>query len=268
MNDGLELARLYVQAQSQVSDEALATVKDALADDVTLKLPRSTLNGRESVIQQLANADGARGFQQADWEQPVALDGNVTRITGTLPLLNVLGGYTITLTLDESGRISHIEQQNLPAPPLPPSELRLSEAMQEVVNTSYMSGAVMLFAAVAPDGQPILSLRGSAQAFSDTQLAFWARNAEGGTVGSLDTNPKITAFLRDARSRTNLFFYGNGRPVRNEDERMTVYNNSPEVERAADPEIKGTGVIMDLERIEGTLAGNRVRLQRGAGSAK
>jgi hypothetical protein len=140
--------------------------------------------------------------------------------------------------------------------------------MQEVVNTSYMSGAVMLFAAVAPDGQPILSLRGSAQAFSDTQLAFWARNAEGGTVGSLETNPKITSFLRDPRTRTNLFFYGNGRPVRNEDERMTVYDNSPEVERAADPEVKGTGVIVDLERVEGTLAGNRVRLQRGAASAK
>ena len=267
MADLSELAHLYVQAQSGISEPAVAAIKDALTEETVLKLPRSTLTGREAILQQLANADAARGFQQAEWAEPVVAAGRGS-VTGKLPLLNVLGGYTVSLELDAGGRIARIEQQNLPAPPLPPSELSLSETMQDAVNNSYLSGAVMLFAAVAPDGQPILSLRGSAQAYSDTQLAFWARNAEGGTVGALDTQPKITAFLRDARSRTNLFFYGNGRPVQNEDERMTVYNNSPEVERAADPEIKGTGVIMDLDRVEGTLGGNRVRLQRGAGAAK
>ena len=267
MADLNELARLYVQAQSGTSEPALEAVKGVLTEETVLKLPRSTVTGREAILHQLANADAARGFQQAEWAEPIVADGR-SSITGKLPLLNVLGGYTISLELDAQGRIARIEQQNLPAPPLPPSELRLPEPMQDAVNNSYLSGAVMLFAAVAPDGQPILSLRGSAQAYSDTQLAFWARNAEGGTVGTLQTHPKITAFLRDPRSRTNLFFYGNGLPVQNEDERMTVYNNSPEVERAADPEIKGTGVIMDLERVEGTLGGNRVRLQRGAGAAK
>ena len=231
-----------------------------------LKLPRSSLSGREAVLQQLANADAARGFQQAEWAEPDTV-ANGARISGRLPLENVLGGYTITIELDEAGMIRRIEQQNLPAPPLTPRELSLPAEMQIAVN-SYASGAPMLFVSVAPDGQPILSLRGSAQAFSATQLAFWARNAEGGTVSSLAEHPKMTAFLRDPRSRTNLFFYGGGRVVESEGERMTVYENSPEPERAADPEVKGTGVIIDLDRVEGTLAGNRIRLQRGATSAK
>ena len=266
MPDAIELARLYVQAQSQTSEEATAAIERSLSDDAVLKLPRSTVSGREAVLQQLGNPDAARGFLQADWAAPQAVAGGA-EVKGKLPLLNILGGYSVRLELDGQGRIARIEQQNLPAPPLPPSELELPEAMQEAVNNSY-SGAPMLFVSVAPDGQPLLSLRGSAQAYSGTQLAFWARNAEGGTVGSLAEHPKMTAFLRDPRTRTNLFFYGSARPVQNETERMTVYDNSPEVERAADPEVKGTGVIMDLDRVEGTLSGNRVRLQRGAGGAK
>jgi hypothetical protein len=266
MTDQAELARLYVQAQSQASDDAVKAIGEALAEDAVLKLPRSTLTGRDAILQQLENADAARSFQQVEWAEPEASAAGV-RITGKLPLVNILGGYTISIETDGDGRIARIEQQNLPAPPLTPSELSLPAPIQEAVNGSFASGA-MIFASVAPDGQPILSLRGSAQAFSATQLAFWARNAEGGTVGSLAEHPKMTAFLRDPRNRTNLFFYGSARPVQTETDRMTVYNHSPEPERAADPEIKGTGVIMDLERVEGTFSGNRIRLQRGASAAK
>lgn len=264
--DRLELTKTYVQAQSGDA-AAVDRIKDALAEDAVLKLPRSTVNGRDGIVANLAAADLVRGFGQAEWGEP-AVEGERVRMTGRLPLLSVLGGYSVSL-LAEGESIKHIEMENLPAPPLPASELSLAEPVQVAVNDSYVNGVPMLVASVSTEGQPLLSLRGSFQAYSPTALAFWARNAEGGTIASLELNNRLTAFLRDPKNRTNLMFYGRGRVCANEDERMTVYNNSPEPERLADPQIKGQGVIMDLEKIEGTFGGLRVKMELGAsGTAK
>lgn len=264
--DKLELTRAYVQAQSGAAD-ALSTIKEALTDDASLKLPRSTVSGRDAILTALAAPDMVRGFGQAEWGEP-AVEGESVRMTGKLPLLAILGGYSVALQFDADGRIKYVEQDNLPAPPLTPSELAMAQPMQVAVNDSYVNGAPMLVASVSVEGQPLLSLRGSFQAFSNASLAFWARNAEGGTIASLDLNNRLTAFLRDPKNRTNLMFYGRGRVCANEDERKTVYENSPEPERLADPQYKGQGVIMDLERVEGTFNGQRVKMELGAGAVK
>jgi hypothetical protein len=264
--DRLKLARAYVQAQSGAAD-ALSTIKDALMDAAILKLPRSTVSGRDAILAALTAPDMVRGFGQAEWGEPL-VEGDRVCMTGKLPLRAILGGYSVALHFDANGRISYIEQDNLPAPPITPSELSLPEPVQVAVNDSYVNGAPMLVASVSVEGQPLLSLRGSFQAYSPTALAFWARNAEGGTIASLDLNNRLTAFLRDPKNRTNLMFYGRGRVCANENERRTVYDNSPEPERLADPQYKGQGVIMDLEKVEGTFGGERVKMELGAGAVK
>ena len=58
------------------------------------------------------------------------------------------------------------------------------------------------------DGQPSLSFRGSAHAFSDTQLAIWVRNPDGGLLKALGANNRITAMYRDPETRASMQFRG------------------------------------------------------------
>ena len=77
---------------------------------------------------------------------------------------------------------------------IPPvlTELKLSAALKETVNTALARGRMMSVAYVSPEGQPELSFRGSVQAYSDNQLAIWVRNPEGGILKAVASgHPKI-----------------------------------------------------------------------------
>ena len=62
------------------------------------------------------------------------------------------------------------------------TELKLSPALKETVNSALERGRMISVAYVSPEGRPELSFRGSVQAYSDTQLAIWVRNPEGGIL--------------------------------------------------------------------------------------
>jgi hypothetical protein len=52
------------------------------------------------------------------------------------------------------------------------TELKLSPALKETVNTALERGRMISVAYVSPEGRPELSFRGSVQAYSDTNLPF------------------------------------------------------------------------------------------------
>jgi hypothetical protein len=143
----------------------------------------------------------------------------------------------------------------------------LTDEIREHVNGALVKGTPMIIAVVTTDGRPRLSFRGSTQVFSPDQLSFWARNADGETMGSLLENPNVAFMYRAPTTRTTLQFTGRAR-VAEGVERDRVYDLSPEYEQKADPEKKGLGVIVDLDRVEGVLgldeAGQRrpVRMTR------
>jgi len=150
-----------------------------------------------------------------------------------------------------------------PPPPAPLTEMKLPQAIKDAVNNAFTNGKPVLVAYVDEDGQPSLSFRGSTQAFSDSALAVWVRNPEGGLQKALGKNPRISLMYRDPtpESRTMLQFKGKAR-VGNAAERETVYNNSPEPERNADREKKGFPLIIDLERVDGFAPGMRVTMRK------
>ena len=150
-----------------------------------------------------------------------------------------------------------------PPPPAPLTEMKLPAAIKDAVNNAFTGGKPVLVAYVDEDGQPSLSFRGSTQAFSDSALAIWVRNPEGGLQKALNKNPRISLMYRDPtpESRTMLQFKGKAR-VGNAAERETVYNNSPEPERNADREKKGFPLIIDLERVDGFAPGMRVAMRK------
>jgi hypothetical protein len=153
-----------------------------------------------------------------------------------------------------------------PAAPQPPqfvplTELKLTPEIKEAVNGALANRTPIMVAYVDEEGQPSLSFRGSTQAYSDTQLAIWVRNPEGGLQHALDNNNRITLFYRDPEKRITLQFRGKARKHEDEATRQTVYNNAPEVERNADREMKGFPLVIDLHRVDGVMPGIRVQMR-------
>ena len=150
---------------------------------------------------------------------------------------------------------------NQPAPE-PLTEMKLTDEIKEAVNNSYPSGKPMLFAYVDQDGQPSLSYRGSARAYTDDQLAIWVRNPEGGLLKALDKNNRITAMYRDPETRASIQFRGKARVDNSEQTREKLYNEIPEPERNADKEKKGSPLIIELDRVDGFMPGLRIAMRR------
>ena len=128
----------------------------------------------------------------------------------------------------------------------------LTDEIREHVNGALVNGVPMIVASVSADGRPRLSFRGSTQVFSADQLGFWARNAEGSTLDSIKANPHVALMFRNPKGPVILQFSGRAR-VAEGPERDRVYDLAPEYERNADKEKRGVGVIVDLDRVAGSL---------------
>ena len=149
-----------------------------------------------------------------------------------------------------------------PPPPTPITELKLTDELKQTVNNAFADGKPILFAYVNPDGQPSLSFRGSTHAHSDTQLAVWVRNPDGGFLKAVSANNRVTLMYRDPAARTMYFFQGRATIDNSPAVRERVYDESPEPERNADPQKRGSAAVIDLFRVDGGPPGQRVRMER------
>jgi predicted pyridoxine 5'-phosphate oxidase superfamily flavin-nucleotide-binding protein len=131
--------------------------------------------------------------------------------------------------------------------------LELPDEVRELVNGALGAGNPILLAAITTDGKPRMSFRGSVQALGPDQLGFWVRRVEGETMEGIKANPNVALMYRDAGKRLLLQFAGRARIAADKAERDRVYESAPERERNADPERKGEGVVIDLDRVEGML---------------
>ena len=132
------------------------------------------------------------------------------------------------------------------------SPFALTSEIKALVAGAFDSGNVLLLAAVGKDQKPVLSFRGSTAVFSDTQLSFWARNAEGGTIEAISDNPHVALMYRSP-SVPLLQFIGRARIVDDPVERTRAFDLAPEKVRASDPERKGRAVIVDLDEVKGVV---------------
>ena len=130
--------------------------------------------------------------------------------------------------------------------------LALDDELKAIINGALSERPPMVLASVDAEGSPRLTFRGSLQTFSDDAIGFWARNAEGGTMENIAGNPHVAMIMRNPDTRVVLQLMGRARRVEGAD-RERVYANAPEIEQRADPEKKGAGVIVDLDRVEGFL---------------
>jgi general stress protein 26 len=143
-----------------------------------------------------------------------------------------------------------------------PAGLVIPEELATRINSALADGRPMVVAYVNGDGQPKMSFRGSAHVHNDGAVALWVRKADGGIVEGIASNPKVTLLYRDAASRTTFFVYGNAHLASTPETIDRIYDESPEQERNADPEKKGTGIIVDVDLIQGRTADGPVNIAR------
>ncbi|MEZ4503800.1 MAG: pyridoxamine 5'-phosphate oxidase family protein [Dehalococcoidia bacterium] len=127
--------------------------------------------------------------------------------------------------------------------------IEITEEMKTAINNAVADKAPIVVSSVDATGQPSLSFRGSIQTYSDTQFAMWIRNPEGGILKSIAANPKIAMMYRNPETRVSYMIHAEARRDDSDAVKQAVYDAAPEVERNADPEKKGTAIVIDLVRV-------------------
>ena len=132
--------------------------------------------------------------------------------------------------------------------------IELSEEMQDSIRTALADRVPVIVAYVDPDGQPVISFRGTVQPHSADQLALWARNPDGGLLRGIASNPRVALLYANLAERRAWQFRGRARVETDDLARNAIYDRSPEAERNQDPERKGVAVVVDVDSV----------IQRGA----
>jgi hypothetical protein len=142
-----------------------------------------------------------------------------------------------------------------------PTTDRIPDFVKGIVNSALANNTPMIVAYTDERGAPNLSLRGSIQVYSDTQLSIWVRHATGGMANALRQNPYMTLMYRDPPARTSLTFEGRAHFESDPEVRDRVFDLAPEVEQKHDPGHIGAALIIDLDRVTGNTPRGAVRMQ-------
>ena len=222
---------------------------DLLTADADFMALNVNLTGRDDVMARMTADTTGRVYRHITWETPQP-DGEALQVKGLAPAGGRIGGVILTVHFD-GDLISIIQSQNLPGTPMPAAELKLPDPIKELVSAALANRTPMMVAYSGADGQPVLSFRGSTQAYSDDQLAIWVRNGEGSFTTSIQTNPKVALMYRDEDKKSTYQFQGRARIETDPASREKIYQTMAQVERDHDFARTGVAVIIDLDLVQG-----------------
>jgi hypothetical protein len=131
------------------------------------------------------------------------------------------------------------------------TDLDLSGEIATAINEAAGHGRALVLGYVADDGTPSLSFRGSAQVYSSSQLAVWARKPDEGLAVAVAERPAVSLLYlsRDTPGARYLSIKGRARvaPEIND----VVYDRMFGPERERDPDRKGVAILIDVDTIDG-----------------
>jgi len=141
---------------------------------------------------------------------------------------------------------------------------KIPKSLHEHINTAFPVN-VCLVAMILTNGFEQVSTRGSTMVFDDEHLAIWERS-KGTTSGSLHDGAKVTVFFRKPQLRENGLlprggiarFYGIASIHKSGPVYEEIWSRLIQPEKDRDPEKKGFGVLIQIERVE-DLAGNPLK---------
>ena len=256
----VDAANAYVRAFCGYGQEASDAAAPYIAEDVDLVSPPLHVYGHAGIMERISGHwPGMGAYKQAAWGEP-AIDGNTAKVEAVFPEGLPQKSLTISFRFNDAGLIQHVEVAQVRGTPPAAGPVKLTQEIKDLVNNSLANDAPIVLGYMAKDGQPSVSLRGSMVAISDTQLAFWSRNPEGGVTKAPEYNPKMTVLYRDTPNRINLLFQGEGRVERDEAVRNQVFELMPQIEKDHDEPRRGACVVIDLKSVSGATFSGPVRM--------
>lgn len=227
-------------------DEFLKSRRPELLRDDAFLQGLSRTVGREAVIRQLSDV----AYRSVTWGAAEAGEQHV-KVVGKSPPGSPTAGFILLFEV-ANGQIAAIRQQPLfGGTPPAATAVRLSDEIKALVDNALANRHPMVVAYVDETGQPIVSFRGSTQAFGDDQLAMWVRNSDGYFLRSIEKNPKLALMYRDEDTKATYQFQGRARVSTSEADRGRIYEKMAQAERNHDPARLGIALIIDLDRVEG-----------------
>ena len=120
-----------------------------------------------------------------------------------------------------------------------------------------LSDNVCLVGTLLPSGYAQITPRGSTMVFDDEHLALWERG-RGSTTASLADGTKVTVYFRNPSLRESGLlprggiarFYGTAKVYKYGPIYEEIWKRLIEPEKKGDPDKKGFGVLIKIERAE------------------
>jgi len=271
MDKRVRAAEAYLKALRTGEASATETAAQYLAPDVELATDGAHMwgngheefHGYDQVLKMITGIGVMTGlYRTAPWTEPRPDGDGALKITADIGG-GLLSSSTLTLHFNDQDQIVRVEQVNKGGTPTPPVD-RMPEFVKAIVNAALANNTPLIIAYTDDNGGPNLSLRGSTQAYSDTQLSIWVRHANGSMANTLKKNPRMALMYRDPPARTNLTFEGIAHFETDEAIRNRVFDLAPEVEQKHDPDRNGAALIIDVTRLMGQTPRGAVRMVRDA----
>jgi hypothetical protein len=260
MSSRTQAAEAYVKALRTGEPSATQQASQYLADDVVLATAQGEVSGRDDVLKRITGQWPLTPvFQHAGFSAPVEDNGTVKVEADFPPMGAAPRRLSLTFSFNGGDRIQRVEQQQ-EAPPPQPVSATIPGYVRGIINGALANGTPIVVAYTDEEGQPVLSLRGSTQVYSDTQLCIWVRNADGGIVKTMARNPRVSLLYRDSKTRTTLIIQGQGHVESDPAVRERVFHLSPEVEQNHDPGRKGAALIIDIASLGGSTVRGMVKV--------
>lgn len=135
------------------------------------------------------------------------------------------------------------------APPPSPTPLTLDlSRYAEAVNGAFYNQASSVCVIATSNGADVdLALKGSFMVWDDDHLAYWERGLNE-TLAAIRVNPRVAVLLRP-KGAPPMRFYGAARVIEDPEQREAIYQRVIPEEQARDPEKKGFGVLIRVDRI-------------------
>jgi general stress protein 26 len=197
------------------------------------------------------------------WSEP-RLEGNQVKVDATFPAMGAAPAEVhLVFSFNDKDQISQVDQQIVPQARPEPTD-QIPDSARGLINGALRNNTPMTVAYVDENGKPSLSLRGSVQVYSPTQLSIWLRNKEGGMVTSLQKNPNVALLYRDSNTRSTLSIQGVAHVEEDPEVCERVWDNIQDVEQKHETREVGCALIIDVTRIQGGTPKGGVRFQRDA----
>lgn len=126
--------------------------------------------------------------------------------------------------------------------------IEITQEMADRIHNALANRTPCLLVTVSPEGYPDIGPKGSVMVFDKEHLAYWERTRRG-QHRNVEANPKVAIYYYDLPGRVHWRFYGAAEVHKDGPIREQIMARTIKAELDRDPERKGYGVLVRVDRI-------------------